>query len=772
MLKPTLNIASILLLLLVSTLVFSQKVGVVLSGGGPRGVTHVGVLKALEENNIPIDYIVGTSMGAVIGGLYAAGYTPDEIEGFILSEELLSWLSPDVDPKYRDYFRHSDPNASWQIFKLTYDSLVRARIPTNILSPHKMDFGFIEIFSGASAASGHDFDSLFVPFRCIASDVTESKEVIFNNGQLEKAIRASMTFPFYFKPIRIDGKLMFDGGIYNNFPVDILEEEFTPDIIIGSKAANNYGPPVEDDPVSMIQSMVMTSTKYDVPEENGILIEPELWSVNVTDFSNTKAFIDSGYVMTIKQLPEIKKLVSAKESKSDLMERRIAFKKKEPILKIQSILIKGVTEEQQKYFGKVIQREKLLYEINEFNLTREEIMAKIKEAFFLILADEKIKNVYPEIIYHEGHYDLIFNVSVHNQLELELGGLVSSSAINEIFFQLQYNRWGSKALSLKANTYLGRFHNSLHLDARFDIPARLPYYLQINYTLNGWNYFNTSTYFFEDETPSFLIQQNNYWSFNIGTKITQYGKIYAEFQSGRNRDEYYQTNSYTRLDTSDITTFNYYSPGLVLEFNTLNRKQYASEGTLMRLSGRYISGLEKNTPGSTSEDTAQYSKYHDWFLFQFTFDKYVELSKKLNLGIYVQAAVSDQDLLNNYTSTILAAPSFEPLPESQTIFLPQFRAHNFIAGGLKLIVNVTNNLDFRTEAYIFQPYKEILKTKDNKALLGPVFSNRFYIFSGRAVYHAPFGPISLSIDYYDAANEPWIFNLNIGYFIFNKRPFK
>ena len=387
------------------------------------------------------------------------------------------------------------------------------------------------------------------------------------------------------------------------------------------------------------------------------------------------------------------------------------------------------------------------------------------------MADEKIDNVYPEIVYNNGFYDLILNVNIHNKLELELGGLISSRAINEIFLQLQYNRWGSKALTLKANTYLGRFHNSLHLNGRLDIPARIPFYLQLDYTLNGWNYFNTSTYFFDDETPSFLIQKDNFWSFSVGTRVTQYGKLYGQIESGIKRDEYYQTNNFTRLDTNDVTTFDFYSPGLVLEFNTLNRKQYATEGAQLKLSGQFISGLEKNTPGSTSEDTVQYSKYHNWILLQLTLDKYIPLSKKLTLGIYGQGAFSDQGIFNNYTSTVLAAPAFEPLPESQTIFLPQFRAHNFLAGGLKLIIKATNNMHFRTEAYIFQPYKEILKNEDNKAELGPAFSNRFYIFSGRAVYFAPFGPLSLSVDYYDAANVPWIFNLNIGYYIFNKRPF-
>ena len=368
MLKQKINITFILLLLFLNTIGYSQKVGVVLSGGGPRGVTHVGVLKALEENNIPIDYIVGTSMGAIVGGLYAAGYSPDEIEQFILSEELLSWLSPSLDPKYRDFFRKSDPNAAWHIFKLAYDSTLRAKVPTNILSPHKMDIGFIEIFSGASAASQYNFDSLFVPFRCVASDVADSKEVMFSDGQLEKAIRASMTFPFYFKPIRVDGKLLFDGGLYNNFPVDVLEDEFKPDIVIGSKAASNYGPPKEDDPVSMIQSMLMTSTKYKVPEDKGILIEPDLWSVNVTDFSNTKSFIDSGYVATINSLPEINKLLSNREQSLDIEEKRKEFNNNKPKFTIHNIIIEGITEVQKKYISKVIRKQDLLYEFNELDI--------------------------------------------------------------------------------------------------------------------------------------------------------------------------------------------------------------------------------------------------------------------------------------------------------------------------------------------------------------------------------------------------------------------
>ena len=114
-------IASILILVIFSFDTVGQRVGLVLSGGGAKGVTHIGVLKALEENNIPIDYIAGTSMGAIIGGLYASGYTPAEIEQIFISKELQTRIQGRANTAGYYLFKAEDPNASWQIFKITFE---------------------------------------------------------------------------------------------------------------------------------------------------------------------------------------------------------------------------------------------------------------------------------------------------------------------------------------------------------------------------------------------------------------------------------------------------------------------------------------------------------------------------------------------------------------------------------------------------------------------------------------------------------------------------
>ena len=125
-----------------------------------------------------------------------------------------------------------------------------------------MNLVFVELFARATAACSGDFNRLFVPFRCIASDVYNKKPLIMRRGDLGDAVRASMSFPFVFKPIEIDSVLAYDGGIYNNFPTDIMREDFKPEVIIGSVVAANPGKPKENDLMSQLENMIMQKINF------------------------------------------------------------------------------------------------------------------------------------------------------------------------------------------------------------------------------------------------------------------------------------------------------------------------------------------------------------------------------------------------------------------------------------------------------------------------------------------------------------------------------
>ena len=165
------------LLFTIATASAKQSVGLVLSGGGAKGIAHIGVIKALEDNDIPIDYITGTSMGAIVGGMYAAGYTTDEMMQLLQSKEFTKWSTGQVDEKLTYFFFKDEPRPAMFNFAISpRDSTKTSSIlPTSVISPLPMNFAFMELFSGYTAQCDGDFDKLFVPFRCVASDVYSKK---------------------------------------------------------------------------------------------------------------------------------------------------------------------------------------------------------------------------------------------------------------------------------------------------------------------------------------------------------------------------------------------------------------------------------------------------------------------------------------------------------------------------------------------------------------------------------------------------------------------
>ena len=178
------RLLSLLLSLSIACTLCAQRVGLVLSGGGAVGLTHIGVMKALEENDIPIDYIAGSSMGALVGAMYASGLSPWEIDSLFQTDLYQLMAKGGVEDKYIFYFKQDQPDASLIDLKFNVDTTLQTSLPTNLRSPVLIDFEQMRGFAGASAASGYNMDSLFVPYRCVASDITAQKAVVFKTATL------------------------------------------------------------------------------------------------------------------------------------------------------------------------------------------------------------------------------------------------------------------------------------------------------------------------------------------------------------------------------------------------------------------------------------------------------------------------------------------------------------------------------------------------------------------------------------------------------------
>ncbi|MEJ0031117.1 MAG: patatin-like phospholipase family protein [Bacteroidota bacterium] len=174
------------LLPLTAITAYSQKVGLVLSGGGAKGIAHVGVLKALEENEIPIDYVTGTSMGGIVAGCYAAGMSPQQIEEIMLSKEFIGWVTGRLEQGYNYYYNRPDDNPSVLKINLSLDSTFNFNLNSSIANDLSLNFALAEVMAQPAAIARGNFDSLFVPLRVVAADVFTQTEVIFEVRKFER----------------------------------------------------------------------------------------------------------------------------------------------------------------------------------------------------------------------------------------------------------------------------------------------------------------------------------------------------------------------------------------------------------------------------------------------------------------------------------------------------------------------------------------------------------------------------------------------------------
>lgn len=206
-----------------------RKVGLVLSGGGAKGVAHIGVIKVLEEAGIPIDYIAGTSMGAIIGGLYSIGWSSQELDSLVRNQDWMALLSDKI-PR-RDKLLAEKEIADTYILSVPLSFDKRFSIPSGVLAGQSV-LNLLNEMTLGYHSDDLDFDSLPIPFACVAYDMVKGEEKVYRRGNLPLAIRASMSIPGAFAPVIRDSMVLVDGGIYNNFPVDVARD-MGAEVIIG-----------------------------------------------------------------------------------------------------------------------------------------------------------------------------------------------------------------------------------------------------------------------------------------------------------------------------------------------------------------------------------------------------------------------------------------------------------------------------------------------------------------------------------------------------------
>lgn len=731
-----------------------------LSGGGATGFAHIGVLKALEERGIPIDYITGTSAGALVGSMYAIGWSPEEIEAYVLSDDFQKMTKGQVDASKRFVYREEDPNASLLNFAFSKDSILKKSLPTNFITSSFLDYQMLVFLGKTGASYGNDFNNLFVPFRCVASDIAAKKSIVYSNGHLNQAVRASMTFPFYLNPIRVNGILMFDGGLYNNFPADVMYQEFSPDYIIGSNVSYNAAPPEEGSLISQITNMLVSYSNYELPCEAGYIIEPNT-SVTTFDFESVKQAIEDGYTSAQKYLDSIEAHVPRKVTKEELTLRRTAFRKKVLDLYVSSISNNYNKKRDIRYARSSMIRSR-----------KEEVLSpdKVERRYYRLYATPQIEFIYPTVnLKKDSTYNLDLEIRKAKDFRLDVGGHFSSRAVNTGYLGLTYNSIGRVASSFHAESYFGKFYGSVKTDFSLEIPSIYPISGSIYFVMNRWDYFRSFATFFEDVKPSFLVQNEMYYGAKIKHPIGNTTKSTFDFRLFSLEDDYYQTENFTNKDTADFTTFNGGSVSWEFVQNSLNRKQFASSGHFFQLKLRYVWGEEISTPGSTSPQSTIQTKQHEWINIKGELQTFPVDWKVFHLGIHARGVFNSQSLFSNYTATLLAMSSFSIVPDAETYFLPEYRSPQHIGAGVNVIFTFAKNIDLRFDGYFYQPFVQLIKNQDGSASYSVPFKGDAFMASSSVIYHSIVGPLRATVNYFPKQISPIAFQLSFGYVLFNER---
>ena len=278
------------------------KVGLVLSGGAARGLAHIGVLKALEEQGVRIDAIAATSMGAVVGGLYASGYKVEELEQLALEIDWQQALS-DAPPRRDVPFRRKQDDRDFLVKqKLSFRDDGSLGLPLGVIQGQNL--ALLLESKLAHTADTRDFDQLPIPFRAVATDIASGEKVVFRRGHLPQVIRASMSIPAVFAPVELDGRLLVDGGMVDNIPLDVVREMGVDVAIVV-----DIGTPLRSRKqlatvVDVLNQSITLMTRRNSEEQlaavgpDDILIQPPLASYGSTDFGSARQMIEAGYRAT------------------------------------------------------------------------------------------------------------------------------------------------------------------------------------------------------------------------------------------------------------------------------------------------------------------------------------------------------------------------------------------------------------------------------------------------------------------------------------------
>ncbi|WP_298767246.1 patatin-like phospholipase family protein [uncultured Polaribacter sp.] len=570
---PITKLGTLFLILFYSLVLRAQKqpkVGLVLSGGGAKGFAHVGILKEIDKAGLHLDYIGGTSMGAVVGGLYAYGYNADQIEQIITTTDFANLM--------RDLL----PRSSNTFFEKEYGENTIVTLPLNkgkIDLPKGISKGqnvlnlLLELIDTNSSTK--DFSKLQTPFFCIATDIENGAQIVLEKGSLPMALRASGSIPSILNPIEIDNKLLIDGGVANNFPVSVMKNKGI-DIIIGVDVEGKLYQKENINSLVAILNQVVSYKMYNKTEQErkklDVYIHPDIYKFDASDFDKKDEIMQKGFEKAREYKAVFKEI--AKKQGVKKARKKIDFDAKKTL--ISAINITGV-----KNYSRAYTLGKLNIKVGD-SLSKQELTEKV----YLLSATRNYTTInYNLMPNKDGSCTLNFSLLESNERSnLKLG--LHYDYLYKSGFLVNYNhkRLLSKNDALSLNVVLG---DNIRYDLNYFVDNGFYYSYGFRSRYNQFKAqvpfndirlpdINSLSLNYRDFTNQFFVQTTFKRRFAVGVK-TEIQRIRAITENIIEEND---------QNISDNST--YFNAAAFLKLDTYNKRYFATKGFYLDLEFKWF----------------------------------------------------------------------------------------------------------------------------------------------------------------------------------------
>ena len=433
------------------------KVGVVLCGGGAKGFAEIPILKAIDKAGVPVDYIAGTSIGSIIGSLYAVGYDPDVIEKMVREQDWNQIIYDKIPTVYLPVEKKIETRQYLASFPITNGKI---KVKSSMVDGVYVNMLLSKLMLPADKI--HDYRKLPVPFFCIATDVENACQYEMDKGNLSRSVRASMSIPFLFRPVSLDGKLLIDGGMVNNFPVRNMKEHGA-DIIIGIDLEDASIPASQiDNSLELLMSLMNLSSLEEsmyARSHCNIYIKPDLHGRNMLSFNDFDSIIQFGRDAADKYYPQFKRLADSLQSIKPYKVKRPHVQPVDSIL-IDKIEVEGVSDNHKdavaKEFGKEFPKKMSIKDI-------EDVIIKLRasgyyENLWYKIDETKKGKIFK--IHCQEIADMSVAVAIHYDNNYGIGALVNFTTTR--VFNMINRSTLSVDLNIAENPYLKVKFNKHH----------------------------------------------------------------------------------------------------------------------------------------------------------------------------------------------------------------------------------------------------------------------------------------------------------------------